>query len=108
MDRVDDEGARTLDEIALDVFSARSRPDACHWNAAGIIYIPTAPQPFEGVTIADRSALVRSECGFVDAVIDDEDDVILVVLRSGTRKPTGGRWNLDRFMETLEINSSAE
>jgi hypothetical protein len=96
-----------LDEIALDVFSARSGPDGCHWNSAGIIYIPTAPQPFEEATIAGRPALVRSECGFVDAVIDDGDDVILVVLRSGTRKPTGDRWNFDRFMETLEIHSSA-
>jgi hypothetical protein len=99
----------TLDEIALDVFPARSGSHGCHTDINGtVFYIPSAPQPFDKATIAGRSALVRSECGFVDAVIDDAEDVLLVVLRSGTHnKATGDRWNFDRFMETLEINPSA-
>ena len=77
--------------------------DGCHWSGIGIIYIPSGQRAFLPITVAGREALVREECGFVDAVVDLGDDALIIVLRSGRRRPDGDRYTFDRLVEGLRV-----
>lgn len=93
----------SLEDIADGTFQPHNGPDGCQWNTRAFIFIPVAQGSFDGAVVDGRPALVRSECGFVDAVIDAGDEVLIVVLRSGTPKPTGDDWWFARFMATIDI-----
>ena len=93
----------SLQDIADGAFQPHAGPNGCQWNTGGFILVPVAQGSFEGAVIDGRPALVRSQCGFVDAVIDAGNEVVIVVLRSGTPKPTGDDWWFARFMETIDI-----
>jgi hypothetical protein len=81
----------------------RAEPDGCRWNAAGIIFIPTRWDTLHEITVDGHRAAYRSECGFVDAVIEDYDEFLGIALKSGNRKATGDVWWFERFVETLEF-----
>ncbi|HEX5012891.1 MAG TPA: hypothetical protein VFV72_01940, partial [Candidatus Limnocylindrales bacterium] len=60
------------------------------------------------LTIDGHQAAYRSECGFVDAVVDDDgDEFLAIALKSGTRKETGDVWWFERFVETLRLQESS-
>jgi hypothetical protein len=94
-----------LDAFAQELLPHRAKPDGCHWTTPGIIYIPDLQRPFERTTIAGRDAVVRAECGVVDAVIDLEDEALVLILRSGKRMAGGDRHRFDGFAETLRIDA---
>jgi hypothetical protein len=93
----------------LDVFAEETRPHrasktGCHWNSSGIIFIPAGQRPFERTEVVpEHEAVVRAECGFVDAVVDLEDEVLLIVVQSGERRPDGDLATFEKFAKRLEI-----
>jgi hypothetical protein len=94
-------------DLYVETIPHRAKKDGCHWATSGVIFIPLTQRPFTRTTIAGRDAVVREECGFVDAVIDVEGDVLVIALRTGQRTPGGDRYTFDRFMETLELEPPA-
>jgi hypothetical protein len=93
-----------LDIYAEKTMPHHAKPTGCHWDS-GVIYLPAGQQRFERTaSIAARETVIRAECGVVDAVINLEDEVLVVVLRSGTRMAGGDLHNFQRFAETLRID----
>jgi hypothetical protein len=93
-----------LDIYAEQTMPHHAKPSGCHWDTGGIIYIPAGQQPFKRTaSIAARETVVRTECGVVDAVVNLEDEVLVMVLRSGTRSPGGDLSNFELFAQTLRI-----
>ena len=93
----------TFADVAEAILPHRSQSDGCHWGGGGTIYIPGVQHKFDDVAIAGRPALVRSECSFVDAIVDLGDEVLVVILRSQKRMPTGDGYTFASFVETLAI-----
>jgi hypothetical protein len=96
-------GSERVGVFAEDALPHHVKGDGCHWHSAGIIFIPASPGAFERTTIAGREALVREECGYVEAAVGLGDDALLIVLRSGRRRPDADRYTFDRLVETLRI-----
>jgi hypothetical protein len=96
-----------LDAYADALLPHHVKGDGCHWNGPGIIWVPAGPGRFEAATIADHRAVVRSECQFIEAVVDLGDDALVLVYRAGTRRPAAGRVTFDRFMAALQLDRSA-
>ena len=59
---------------------------------------------FEGATIAGRPALIRSDCGVVDAIVDVDGDAMLLVLQSGRSRQTGNTRLFVELTKSLEID----
>jgi hypothetical protein len=57
-------------------------------------------------TIAGRSALIRSECRVINAIVDLDDEALLLVLRSRRFMPTGDDELFTELIKTLEIDDS--
>jgi hypothetical protein len=93
-----------LEAYADALLPHHAKDDGCHWNGPGIIWIPAGPGRFHAATIADHPAVVRSECEFVEAVVDLGDEALVLVYRAGTRRPGAGRVTFDRFMARVEVN----
>jgi hypothetical protein len=97
-------GSQPLEWFAEEALPHRVKGDGCHWKSAGIIFIPAGQRAFERTTIAGREALVREECGYVDAVVGLGDDALIIILRSGRRRPDADRYTFDRLVESLRID----
>jgi hypothetical protein len=92
----------------LDVYAAALLPhhatgDGCHWSSPGIIWIPSYPQQFKPIKIAGHHAVVRTECDFIEAVVEVGDHALVLVFGSGSRKPGAGRTMFDLFTRALEV-----
>ena len=80
----------SLGEVAEATFRRGVRRAGAVAADSGALVSRWPENGFRDAQIDERPALVRSECGFVDAVIDAGDDVLVIILRSGTVMPTGG------------------
>jgi hypothetical protein len=82
----------------------RAQPEGyCRWATGGIIAIPTEWDSLHEITIDGHAGAYRSECGYVDAILQDDDEFLGITLASGQRKATGDVWWFERFVETLEF-----
>ena len=97
----------SLTEVADATFAPRSQAGWCRGGPFGRTGIPASPETFHDSVIDGHPALVRSECSFVDAVIDAGGDVLVIVFRSANRMPTGDASQFRHFMDTLEIGTPA-
>ena len=88
---------RSLAEIAEATFAPRSQAGWCRGGHIRAHRIPASPETFHDSVIDGHPALVRSECSFVDAVIDVGGDVLVIVLRSANRMPTGDAISVPAF-----------
>ena len=95
----------SLTEVADATFAPRSQAGWCRGGPFGRTGMPASPETFHDSVIDGHPALVRSECSFVDAVIDAGGDVLVIVLRSANRMPTGDASQFRHFMDTLEIGT---
>ena len=93
----------SLGQVAEATFRPRSNAGRCRGGSFGSIGIPVPEQGFRDAQIDERPALVRSECGFVDAVVGAGDDVLVIILRFGRRQPTEDMSSFWLFMKTLNI-----
>jgi hypothetical protein len=79
----------------------RAEPDGCHWNSAGIIYMAATWDTLHEITVDGHAGAYRSECGYVDAVIEDGEEFLGMTLKSGKRQAAGQTWWFERFAERL-------
>jgi hypothetical protein len=94
----------TLLAFAEEHLRHRAQPEGyCRWATSGIIAIPTEWDTLHEITIDGHAGAYRSECGYVDAILQDGDEFLAITLASGQRKATGDVWWFERFVETLEF-----
>ena len=72
----------------------------------GNTWIPAGPGSFRPVTIAKHDAVVRTECDFIEAVVDLDDRALVLVLHSGRRMPGAERSLFDQFIAGLQVTAS--
>jgi hypothetical protein len=78
----------------------RAQPEGCRWSS-GIIFIAGEWDTLHEITVDARPGAYRSECGYVDAVVQDGGEFLGITLKSGQRKATGDVWWFERFVESL-------
>jgi hypothetical protein len=74
----------------------------CHWPG-GTAFIPRSPGSFVGTELGGRPAVVRSECSYVDGVVDLGDRVLLISLRITAHRADGDRRTFDDVLSGLHI-----
>jgi hypothetical protein len=95
--------SQPLDQYADALLPHHAKDDGCYWNSLGIIWIPAGKGQFEANTIAGHPAVVRSECDFIEAVVDLRDHALVLSLHSGKRMPNAERTLFDLFAAALEV-----
>ena len=97
--------SQDLDAFAEQLLPHHAKDGGCQWNSPGIIWIPGGSVPFERTVIAGRRAVVRIECDFVDAVVDLDDQALVLVLHSAKRIPGAEQTLFDLFTDALEVTA---
>ena len=98
----------SFDEQAAAWLPARhTATGVCRWTGGGITQMTPGGDRFREATIDGRNSLVRSECSYVDAVVDLGDEALLLVLQSARHSPVGDRDTFDRFVDSLAISDEA-
>ena len=100
---------RPLAQYADALVPHHVKDGGCHWSSPGIIWIPAGPERFDPVKIAGRDAVIRTECDFIEAVVDLGDHALVVTFRSAMRVRVGGpeRPMFDLFMNALDVTEPA-
>ena len=92
--------SQELDAFADDLLPHHTEGDGCSF---GNYWTPGAKTSFKQEVIAGHPAVVRNECDFVDAVVDLDDQAMVLVLRSGNRTPSTRRPLFDLFASALDL-----
>ncbi|HET9083276.1 MAG TPA: hypothetical protein VFN41_02655 [Candidatus Limnocylindrales bacterium] len=97
-------GSRPLDAYADALLPHHVKGDGCQM---GNTWIPLGPEPFRPVKIAKHDAVVRTECDFIEAVVDLDDRALVLVFHSGKRMPGAEQSLFDQFIAGLQVTASS-
>ena len=80
----------------------------CQWKIGAVVLMPAERDSLHEIRIDGHPAAYRSECGYVDAVVQDGDEFLGITFRTGRRQTGGQAGEFVRFAENLEFHEDSE